>query len=402
MLAFAEAQQNLLALARPAAGERVTLDDACGRVLREDVRATSDVPSFDYSAMDGYAVLTRDLGGNGPFTLDVRGESKTGAPAPPFAPKTACRIFTGAEIPGGADAIVMQEHVTRDGDRAMFAQRPEPGAYVRRRGEDMTAGAIALPMGTRMSPAHVALAAMVDRAWLDVARRPTVTILGTGDELRSPGTPGVPGSIAESNGVALRAMARAAGAIARVGPYVRDERAATESAFEEALRGTDVLVTIGGVSVGDHDLVRPALEAIGVKLEFWKVAIKPGKPLAVGRRGDAIVLGLPGNPAAAMVTFALFGVPLLRALQGDLCPFTVPLRARVSRAVAHEPGRLEFARASLARDGEELLVTPLPNQASGALTSMAVADALMCIPLESTGLRAGDAVDVFPFPLLGL
>ena len=229
--------------------------------------------------------------------------------------------------------------------------------------------------------------------------RPVVTILATGDELRRPGTDPVPGTIPESITVALRATARRAGATARACPFVRDERAATERAFASALDESDVLVTIGGVSVGDHDLVRPALEAVGVKLDFWRVAIKPGKPIVIGTfartgRRDAIVVGLPGNPASAMVTFALFGVPLLRALQGDSRPFPAFARARMTRAHAHDPGRLEFARAVVSQADTGLSVTTLGNQASGAVTTMAQADALVCIPEEATGVGAGDEVDV--------
>jgi molybdopterin molybdotransferase len=194
-------------------------------------------------------------------------------------------------------------------------------------------------------------------------------------------------------------MARRAGAIATAHPYVRDDRQATERAFAAALDEADVVVTVGGVSVGDHDLVRPALEAVGVTLDFWKVAIKPGKPLAIGTkkrsgRRDAIVVGLPGNPASAMITFAVFGLPLLRALQGDRHPVAAPKRARITRAHAHDPGRLELARATLSRDDAGLLVTTLGNQASGAVTTMAQAEGLVRIPAESTGLAAGDEVDV--------
>jgi len=233
-----------------------------------------------------------------------------------------------------------------------------------------------------------------------VAKRPEVAILATGDELRRPGTDPVPGTIPESNTVVLRAMARRAGASARALPYVRDERSATERAFAAALEASDVVVTIGGVSVGDHDLVRPALEAVGVSLDFWRVAMKPGKPLAVGTfarpgRRDAIVLGLPGNPSSAMVTFALFGVPLLRALQGDAHPFPAPRRARMTRAHAHDPGRLELARATIAHgEGGELTVTTLGNQASGAVTTMAHSDALAIVPAEAGGVPAGAEVDV--------
>lgn len=400
MLRFEEALARILTLGAPSLEpELVPIEEADGRVLAEDLTATVDLPGFDYSAMDGYAVRTADLAGAPPLRVKVRGESRTGAPPEALAPDTAMRIFTGAAVPDGADAVIMQENVTRDGDVAVMTARPRAGQNIRRRGEDLAAGAIAIAKGTRVRPGHLALAAALDRARIPVTRRPEVAILATGDELRRPGTDAVPGSIPESNTVALRAMAARAGARPRALPFVRDERAAVERAFAAALDAADVVVTVGGVSVGDHDLVRPALEAVGVELEFWRVALKPGKPLAVGRfarpgRRDAIVLGLPGNPASAMITFAAFGLPLLRAIQGDARPLAVPRRARMVRAHAHNPGRLELARAAVSHgEGAELLVTTLANQASGAVTSMADADALVVIPEEANGVPAGAEVD---------
>ncbi len=402
MLSFTEAHAHVIALARVVAPERVAIHDAAGRVLAEDVLTPVDLPDADGSAMDGYAVRTSELTGGGPYMLDVRGESRAGGPVPALAPGAACRIFTGAALPDGADAVVMQEDVTRDGERVTLRTRPAPWAHVRKRGEDMAAGAQALVPGTRLGPSHLALAATCDRAWLEVARRPVVTVLGSGDELRAPGTATRPGTIPDSNSIAVRAMARAAGATVRVMPPVADDRAETERAFDEALRATDLLVTIGGVSVGDHDLVRPALEAIGCTIELYKVAMKPGKPLTVGRRGAALVLGLPGNPASAMITFALFGVPLLRALQGDLHPLPSPLAARLARPIRHAPGRLAFVRATLAAPGGALVATPLGNQASGASTSMAEADGLVVVPAEGGDLAADATVLVYFARDLGL
>jgi molybdopterin molybdotransferase len=402
MLPFEEARSRVLALAPALGAARASLDDATGRVLAEDVVAISDAPAFDYSAMDGYAVRASDFAGAGPWTLPVAGESRAGSrDLPALAARAVARIYTGAPLPPQADAVVMQEDVARDGDAARFASAPRPGAHVRRRGEDMAKGAVALARGTRLRAAHVALAASVDRAWLTVARRPVVTIVGTGDELRAPGAPGAPGSIAESNGVALRAMVRAAGGIARVAPFVGDDAAATERAFASALEGTDVLITVGGVSVGDHDLVRPALERVGVSLDFWKVAIKPGKPLAVGRKGARVVLGLPGNPVSALVTFALFGAPLLRAMQGDRAPVPPARRGRLTRPVKHAPGKLELVRATLEHAGDGLRVTPLANQASGAAVSLARADGLACVPSACEGLAEGAEVDVWTLDDLG-
>jgi molybdopterin molybdotransferase len=401
MLSFEDAFRRMLSLVLPLAAERVALDDACGRVLAEEVVSPVDLPPFDYSAMDGYAVRTRDFSGIGPWRLPVLGESRTGAAPAPLTAGHATRIFTGAELPAGADAVVMQENVVPDDGGATFRARPEALAHVRRRGEDLAMGSVALAPGTRLAPSHVGLAAAVDRAWLRVARRPVVTILGTGDELRPPGSVSRPGMIPDSNGVVLRAMAKAAGAVVRVAPTAPDDPSLTERAVRDALVGTDLLVTVGGVSVGAHDLVRPALEKAGVALEFWKVAIKPGKPLAVGRRGDALVLGLPGNPASAMVTFALFGLPVLRAMQGDPTPMPPSEPAILARAVRREPGRTEFLRAMVVRHDGRLLATPLANQASGAVTSMAQANALVMIAEERGALAEGDSVGVLWLRELG-
>ncbi len=398
MLPFEEALSRILAFGAPSLPpEDVSLEDADGRVLAADLVASVDLPAFDYSSMDGYAVRLGDA--SLPWRLPVRGESRTGALPGALAPGAAMRIFTGAALPAGADAVVMQEAVTRDGDVAVLAALPRLGQHIRRRGEDLAKGNVAIPRGTRLRPAHLSLAGALDRPSLAVARRPVVAILATGDELRLPGSAPAPGTIPESNAVALGAMARRAGAQVLRHAYVRDDRMATERAFAAALEDADVLVTIGGVSVGDHDLVRPALEAVGVTLDFWRVAIKPGKPLAVGRlvrkgRRDAVVLGLPGNPASAMTTFALFGVPLLRAMQGDARPFPPLVRARMTHARAHDPGRLELARAVVSRDERGACVTTFGNQASGAATTMAQADALAFIPADAASVAAGDEVDV--------
>ena len=406
VLPFDEALARILALGAPALPpERIALEDADGRVLGEDLVAGADLPGFDYSSMDGYALRTAELDANLPIRLPVRGESRTGAEPDALTPGSTMRIFTGAALPAGADAVVMQENVTREADVAVFATRARAFDNVRRRGDDLAAGAIAMARGTRLRPAHLALAASLDRSELLVVARPDVAILATGDELRRPGDVAVPGTIPESNTVALRAMARRAGARARLLPHVRDDRGETERAFAAALVEADVVVTIGGVSVGDHDLVRPALEAVGVSLEFWRVAMKPGKPLAVGRfvrreagRRDAIVLGLPGNPASAMVTFAVFGVPLLRAMQGDQRPFPATHRARMTHGHSHAPGRLELVRVTLGHDDDgRLTATTLANQASGASTAMAQADALAIVPAAATGLPAGAEVDVLLF-----
>jgi len=398
MLPFEQARGSLLGDVRRVSAERVPIGDACGRVVAEALVARAPLPPFDHSAMDGYAVATADLAGGGPWTLAVEGESRAGRPAPALAARSACRIFTGAPIPERADAVVMQEHVSRvaagAGHAVRFEARPRAGQNVRRTGEDLAGGSVAIAAGTRLTAGALALAAMLDRSELVVARRPRVTVLCTGDELRPAGERAAgPALIPESNSAPLAALARQAGASVTVAPIAHDDPAATVRAVERALEATDLLLTVGGVSVGDHDVVRPALERAGVVLQFWRVAIKPGKPLAVGRSPSAHVLGLPGNPASALVTFALFGMPLLRAMQGDARPLPELLRARLAAVRKRSPDRLEFARATLRRDGDVVAVDVHDNQASGAATSLAQSDGLLLVPPGESPLEAGATLD---------
>jgi len=390
MLPFADALQRIVASAAVLGTERIELGRGVGRVLAEDLMARVALPGFDYSAMDGYAVARSSFVGSGPWSLPVRGESRAGALARPLLPGTACRIFTGAPLPEAADAVVMQEDVTRAGDDAGFVQVPPLGAHIRRRGEDLAEGAVALRQGTRLNPFQLGLAAAVDRSELLVARRPRVTILCTGEELRSPGSPATPGTIPDSNGPSLAALVAATGAIPTLAPRIGDTLEATEAALRAALRSCDVLLTVGGVSVGEHDLVRAALARVGAELEFWKVQIRPGKPLAFGRYGETAILGLPGNPVSAQLTFALFGMPLLRAMQGDRNPIPARGRARLQSALRQSPGRTGFYRAQLQGD----LAIPATNQASGSAVSLAQSDALLILPAESVGLDAGESVEL--------
>ncbi|XXT22884.1 gephyrin-like molybdotransferase Glp [Sorangium sp. So ce429] len=395
MIPFDEALARLLATAVPVGPERVSLDDAVGRVLAEDIAAADAMPAFDYSSMDGYAVASADLAGSGPWKLPVRGESAAGRPLPVLDPGTACRIFTGARLPPGSDTIVPQEDVARSGDEIALREAPRAGAWVRRRGADLAEGAVALRRGARLTPGRVALAAALDRPSVLVARRPVITVLCSGDELRAPGSPGSAGSVPESNSYFVAATARAAGAAVRVAPFVPDDAARAAQAVSTALRGSDLVVTVGGVSVGDHDVVRPALEAAGVTLDFWRVAIKPGKPLAVGRaelsRGGVVhVLGLPGNPASASLTFVLFGVPLIRALQDDAAPLPPRVVVRAAGGLRRQTGRAEFLRARLEVSGGELVARIASNQASGAVTSFAEADALIVVPADQDRIDDGD------------
>ncbi|MCB9579725.1 MAG: molybdopterin molybdotransferase MoeA [Polyangiaceae bacterium] len=390
MLPFEEALERVLGNARRLGSERVAVGDALGRVLAETLRADSPMPAFDYSAMDGYAVASSGFHGAMPVTLPVVGESQTGHEPPALTPGTACRIFTGAVLPAGADAVVMQENVERDGDRATFSAQPKAGDHVRHAGEDLAVGQVAVKAGTRLGGGQLGLCAALDRAHVHVARRPRVTIVCTGDELRAPGEKPWPGSIPESNGIALSGWVRQAGGEPVIAPLARDDREATSMALRTALAESDVVLTVGGVSVGDHDVVRPALEAAGATLDFYKVRIKPGKPLVFGNAGTTHVLGLPGNPVSAQVTFALFGMALLRTMQGDAQARPPLRRGRLAKPLRQKPGRRGYYRAQHSAEG----VIPLDNQASGAPTSMAWADCLVIVPEDSEGFEAGTEVDV--------
>jgi molybdopterin molybdotransferase len=391
MLSFEEARARALADVSRVAGERVDVRDCVGRVLREDVRAHKPLPAFDYSAMDGYAVRASDLASRADLTLRVVGESRTGGTLPsPVEPGTACRIFTGARIPPDADAVVMQEEVTREGDRARFRKAPRSGDHIRRAGEDVAEGSVVLERGTRVTPYQIGLLASVEALRVTVARRPVVSILSTGDELRDAGAPDRPGAVVDSNGPSLAALVEACGGVARALPFASDELDDTTRAVAEALERSDLVLTVGGVSVGEHDVVRAALERAGVTLDFWKVAIKPGKPLCLGRRENARVLGLPGNPASAMLTFLLFGAPLLRVMQGDRSPLPPTLDATLEAGVKRSPGRTEFLRVVL--DERRRSARVLTNQASGAVTSFAWANALAVVAAEVDALPAGATV----------
>ena len=396
MIRFEEAQERLLRGVRPLASERVSVDGSAGRVAAEDVIAGFDMPAFDHTSMDGYAFASADFTGAGPWELPVRGESAAGGALPSFERGTACRIFTGARLPAGSDTIVPQEDVERTGDRVKIARAPSAGQWVRRRGADLAQGTVAIARGTRLHAGHAALIAGLDRPSVTVARRPLVTVLCSGDELRGPGEGArkEEGAIPESNGTFVAAASTGAGAIARMAPFVRDDLPSAERAVREALAGSDLLVTIGGVSVGDRDVMKAALEEAGVALDFWRVAIKPGKPICVGRAGATTVLGLPGNPASASLTFLLFGVPVLRALQGDREPLPVRWRVQVQGSYKRSPGRTEFVRARLLAVGGAPRAVLLANQASGAVTSFAEADALVVVPAERERIESGEELDV--------
>lgn len=369
MLDFESARQRFVRTAVPLESERLPLHQALGRVLAEPLHALHAIPEFDTSAMDGYALHIDDTI-QLPYQLRVAGEAPAGAPPGLLEAGTAMRIFTGAALPEGANAVVMQEHVQRDGPTITSDRRVNLGQNIRLRGEDLAERALALAAGRRLLPTTLALVSFLDRATVTVRKAPRVTILSTGNELRLPGTEGCAGTIAESNSPVIAALAAQTGAVILQRSMVEDEPTRIQTAIERALHESDLLITIGGVSVGDYDFVRPALEGCGVELELHKVGIKPGKPITLGRRGARIVVGLPGNPASAVLTFALFGMPLLRAMQGDGEPIPMPIWVPIAQPLKRDPARTRAILGDLTSFDGQSGFTAHPNQSSGATIAL--------------------------------
>ena len=385
-LSIDDARAAVLAAVRPLPAEDVAVQDALGRVLAEDVVAAGDVPAFANSAMDGYAVRAGPAGRK----LRVVDEARAGAPATIAVDDgEAVRISTGAPIPEGADAVLQIELVQVDGDRVALDDDVEPGRNVRPSGDDLRAGDRILHAGTRLGAAEVGLAVACGRASVACARVPEVVVLATGDELVAPGKPLAPGQLHETNGLTLAALSTRAGAHVASAGVVRDTEEQTRAAIADALERADVVVLSGGVSVGPHDHVKPALEALGVEEIFWRVALRPGRPTWFGTHGDKLVFGLPGNPVSAMVTFVLFARPALAALQG--APHR-PERetARLAEPIPRHPGRDECVRVTL-RDG---VATPTGPQGSHQLRSMLGADALAIVTAGTGTMPAGAEVAV--------
>jgi molybdopterin molybdotransferase len=347
--------------------------------------------------MDGYAFAFTDLPTGNDRRLPVEGVSRPGAAALEYvAMGSACRIFTGAPIPNPADTVVAQEDVAFENGSILFSRVVQCGQHVRRKGEDLAAGTIAIARGERLATKHLGLCAALDRATIDVAQKPRVTILTTGDELRFPGSAAFPGSVIDGNGPMIGSLVNDCGGIFNH-IHARDTIDAVRDCVRQALHESDVLLTIGGISVGSHDHVREALEAEGVVLDFWKVAIKPGKPLAYGRKENVRILGLPGNPAAAFVTATLFAAPLLRAMQGDSAARHRWLVARAKHAMVLPEGRIEFARAKLDVDESGWpCVSLLGHQASGSNVGISRADALAWLPGRGGRIEIGEAVRILP------
>ncbi|CAN7409719.1 molybdopterin molybdotransferase MoeA [Massilia sp. LjRoot122] len=397
MLSVREALGRLLDAARPLEGiERVPTLEANGRVLAEDQHATINVPSADNTQMDGYAVRAADCE-SGSATLRVAQRIPAGSVGEPLEPGTAARIFTGALIPPGADAVVMQEQCEAVGDSVTVRHAPRAGEWIRRTGEDVAAGAVILPAGTRLRSQELGLAASVGLAALPVLRRARVAVFFTGDELAMPGEPLTPGAIYNSNRFTLRGLLENFGCDFTDYGIVPDSLEATRATLREAAREHDLIITSGGVSVGEEDHIKPAVEAEG-RLDMWQIAVKPGKPLAFGEirreQGASYFIGLPGNPVSSFITFLLFVRPFLLRLQGVRGPVEPRgYSMRADFALPKADRRNEFLRVRVnAAGGLDLF----PNQGSGVLTSTVWGEGLVDNP-PGQAIADGDLVRFIPF-----
>lgn len=391
MLSYEDALARLMAAARPLDQcEDLPLSEAHGRILGEDLRSTIFVPPHDNSGMDGYALRRQDVPAAG-TRLPVSQRIPAGSIGTTLAPGTAARIFTGAPVPGGADAVIMQEDCRADGDAVVIERIPAFGEAIRRKGDDIRAGDVVLGAGTRLGAAEIGQAASIGHPRLRVVRQLRVAVLSTGNELVSPGEPLPPGAIYNSNRYMLAGVLSALGCRVSDLGIVADTLAATRSALREAARGHDLIVTSGGVSVGEEDHVKPAVEAEG-ELQMWKIAVKPGKPLSYGRIGDADFVGLPGNPVSALVTFLTLVRPylLLRAGMREVMPRSVALPAGFEWKTG---ARREILRVRIGADGR---LERFPNQESSVLTSCVWAHGLAGVPPD-TRIGAGDVLDYVPF-----
>jgi molybdopterin molybdotransferase len=395
-LSVDEALARILDAVAPTQPELVAIEAAHRRTLAEPLAALLTQPPFDASAMDGYAVRAADVA-KLPATLAVIGEAGAGHPfAGNVAAGQAVRIFTGAPLPAGADAIVIQENTARDGANVTVREGRIDTGHVRPRGFDFREGETLLSAGRRLGPREVALAAAMGHGMLPVRRRPRVAILSTGDELVPPGQRPGPGQIVSSNQLGVAALAEAAGAEATLLGIARDTRESLDDYFAKA-EDADVIVTIGGASVGDHDLVGPVLEARGMALSFWKIAMRPGKPLMFGRLGQARVLGLPGNPVSSLVCTRVFLVPLIRALLGMAANDAHAMQARAGVALEANGPRQHYMRATSAPGSDSLaVVTPVRSQDSSLLAPLAQADCLLVRPPQAPAVAAGGLVPILP------
>jgi molybdopterin molybdotransferase len=397
MISVRDAQTHILdRITAAAPPEFLPLAAALGRVLAADVRAEMDVPPTDNSAVDGYAIASADIPAAGTRALEVVAEIAAGSVfAGVLHPGQALRIMTGAPMPAGADTVYPQEVVERRGSSAIVGPLAA-GANTRRRGEDVQAGAVVLPAGGVLRPQEIGVAASLGLAQLLVRRKPRVAILSTGDEVAEPGSIRKPGQIYDSNRFSLRGLVEGAGATAVDDGIVPDQFDELHARLLRAAEHTDVVLTSGGVSVGDYDLVKAVLQQAG-GIDFWQVAMQPGRPLAFGSIGSTHFFGLPGNPVASMLTFHLFVRPALWKLAGRRELFVQPFRATAVEPMSKKTGRREFKRGILAYAHDRWEVRTTGPQGSGILSSMTAANCFVVIEEERGDVSAGEPVWVEPF-----
>ncbi len=389
LVSIVEAQRLVLDHVEPLPAESVAIAEAGGRVLSEPGRAAVDLPPFDSSAMDGFALRVADSPGRLPVSFRIA----AGSPAPrPLEPGEAMGIATGGVVPSGADAVIPFEYVVETDNIIELSEPVVVGASIRPAGGDVRCGEVVVDAGTRLGPAQLGALAAAGVADVVVARRPRACVLATGSELRQPGEPLEPGQVYEANGLLLAAQLESAGAeVERLSP-VADDEAAHRDALSRGL-AADVLVTSGGVSVGPHDLVRKVEAELGVDEVFWGVAMKPGKPISFGVLDGRLVFGLPGNPVSALVGFELFVRPALLALQGAADPLPRFERGRLAGALVPNAHRDELVRARLVSDSEGPALDPLPGRESHMIVRAAAADALVLVPMGESELAPGDSVE---------
>ena len=392
MLTYEEARGRILDRVSPLGVERVPLDAAAGRTLAGEVRAPGDLPPWDNSAMDGYAVRSEDC--RGEAVLPIAGYQTAGGPDAAAVPKgCAVRIMTGSPVPGGCDAVVpFEEAEERDGSVRVPAP-VRPRQHIRFRGEDVREGVQVIPDGTVLRPPQISLLASFGRAMVPVYRKPRVAVLSTGDELVELGEPLDHGKIVNSNSHALAAAIADAGGDPLLLGIARDEREDLRAKLSAGL-DADVLVTSAGVSAGDRDLVREVLAELGIEDVFWKVLIKPGGPMAFGLSGATPVFSLPGNPVSSLITFEVFVRPALRKMTGSPHPVKPPVKATLAEPVNKKPGKTHFLRVMIESGEEGYVARTAGDQNTGILRTLALADGIAVLPLERTTFAAGEKVDV--------
>lgn len=397
MLSVEEAQRQVLDETPVLGTEVVSLADALGRVIREDVRALRDVPSADNSAMDGYAIRAEDVA-SPPARLRVVEDVPAGRLAQRTVERgTAIRIMTGALLPAGSDCVIPVEQTDGGSDLVEVTASLRRGANVRARGEDMRAGDVILHAGSRLGPGEIGVLASVQKETVAVGLRPTVAILSTGDEIIPIDGAWEPGKVVNSNSWSLAALARSAGALAREMGIVGDTLEATKHAIAGAA-SSDFILSSGGVSVGAYDFVKDALDELGAETKFWQVAMKPGKPLVLARLGERLYFGLPGNPVSCMVSFLLFIVPAIRKAMGERGTLTPPLvRATLAAPLRSRGDRRQYFRARAAAREGAIVVTPMAGQGSGQSTGMIGANAFAVVEAGTKEIAAGEAVEIVLF-----